>query len=521
MIEYRKIKVLPNLFVNLMGMRIRRTLQVKLVLVIATLLSMMYVKVQAASFDCKKATTYTEKTICQNPILSTLDEEMVSVFNQVILNKQDAKSIEKQQLQWLQNTRNVCQTHECLEKVYRERIKELYDTPSKPVNLDNSELCGKGNVTTELRNIKEWEKCINKVSKKVDIVQVGNFGVEAAIKYQCGDRPVEESASMVSGIGVSPYDLVRSKTWKNRFISITKDKYDDFINRLEMSSGNTISKDGWIFGEGGKPHFFGSDTAAFAINISSGEVFAAILEDGDKITGFGFDSSWGNAPESLQTWKKNHVKIENQGSENLVQTPITIVIDENDKSILESIIVIGIIFLLLIIVILIVRSWQGDPYKFRLIGEIMKNRIFNETFISLFSLPFLVSRDILNFWSYDFWSYDDILNFWSYPDIYDVWSFFNQTSMYCKDNYVLLYSLFFWIFLISFSLRINKFIKSKMTKDWLHWIYACILSLLVVLLSLDTSGDFYPIQKICCIWFTALLIFLIKENVKKTSKNES
>ena len=56
------------------------------------------------------------------------------------------------------------------------------------------------------------------------------------------------------------------------------------------------------------PHSGGHDEAAFAINIASGEVFCVMLEEGNKITGFGFGTSWEDAPKFLQTWAKKREK---------------------------------------------------------------------------------------------------------------------------------------------------------------------------------------------------------------------
>ena len=150
---------------------------------------------------------------------------------------------------------------------------------------------------------KEWDKCVEKVSKRVNTGKVGTLGLDNAINKQCGRySPVEETASMISGIGVSPNELVRSKKWKKKFMDITKDKYTDFVDSLLLESETTTLENGWIFGYGSKPHFVGTYDAAFAINVSSGDVFVAMNEN-NTISGFGFYSSWGNAPEPLKEWK--------------------------------------------------------------------------------------------------------------------------------------------------------------------------------------------------------------------------
>jgi hypothetical protein len=161
-------------------------------------------------------------------------------------------------------------------------------------------------ATATPRTVKEWEKCRDKAEASVDFHEQGNAGIESAIQKQCGEPPVNESGT-VRGIGIHPYDLVRSKTWKKKFTNITKKEYEIFTHRLSVA-GITRLEEEWLVGEGNAPHSGGDSEAAFAINVASGEVFVAMLEDGNKISGFGFGTSWENAPKFLQTWAKKRKK---------------------------------------------------------------------------------------------------------------------------------------------------------------------------------------------------------------------
>ena len=79
------------------------------------------VQVSAASYDCAKAVTIVEKTICATPRLSALDEELATTYKAV------AKSAEARQEQraWLV-TRNACEDNaECIEASYLARIASL------------------------------------------------------------------------------------------------------------------------------------------------------------------------------------------------------------------------------------------------------------------------------------------------------------------------------------------------------------------------------------------------------------
>jgi uncharacterized protein len=94
-----------------------------------------------ASFDCGKATTPIEKTICADPALATLDGRLASVYAQAKKNV-DAKYLG--QARWLRVERNGCSTRKdlgsCLSFAYNERIRVLeslttasvYASPANP-----------------------------------------------------------------------------------------------------------------------------------------------------------------------------------------------------------------------------------------------------------------------------------------------------------------------------------------------------------------------------------------------------
>ena len=85
--------------------------------------------VQAASFDCNKATTETEIAICNDPELSALDDRLSGVYvkgRQVTKNVSGSNlKIQNDQIDWL-NKRNQCGPEtSCLLNAYQTRIEEL------------------------------------------------------------------------------------------------------------------------------------------------------------------------------------------------------------------------------------------------------------------------------------------------------------------------------------------------------------------------------------------------------------
>jgi uncharacterized protein len=79
----------------------------------------------AASFNCAKAKTWSEKTICNTKQLSNLDELLAASFKKALANSSDTAGLKKEQLNWLTSTRDVCSDVDCLKGVYTTRIAEL------------------------------------------------------------------------------------------------------------------------------------------------------------------------------------------------------------------------------------------------------------------------------------------------------------------------------------------------------------------------------------------------------------
>jgi glucose/arabinose dehydrogenase/uncharacterized protein YecT (DUF1311 family) len=94
----------------------------------------------AASFDCAKASTPTEKAICADPILSRLDEQLDDAYRVAQKRAASRTALRDAQRQWLATRRDVCRNAACLRAAYQARIDAL---------LDES----KGNPTSETLEI--------------------------------------------------------------------------------------------------------------------------------------------------------------------------------------------------------------------------------------------------------------------------------------------------------------------------------------------------------------------------------
>lgn len=78
-----------------------------------------------ASFDCEKAATAVEGLICGNAELATLDVRTADAYKTVRDGVDDRSAMQKEQVEWLKHTRNLCKTLECLFQVYTERAEDL------------------------------------------------------------------------------------------------------------------------------------------------------------------------------------------------------------------------------------------------------------------------------------------------------------------------------------------------------------------------------------------------------------
>ena len=97
--------------------------------------------IRAASFDCSKASTKTEKAICGDPILSKLDEDMAAAYSKA-LKTSDPDAVKKGQRKWLKEVLAPCiEDKVCIKKAYENRLRQLESsaieepTPSQDSNI--------------------------------------------------------------------------------------------------------------------------------------------------------------------------------------------------------------------------------------------------------------------------------------------------------------------------------------------------------------------------------------------------
>jgi uncharacterized protein len=92
---------------------------------LAAAAAMAGLQAQAASFDCAKASSQTEKSICASDQVSMLDEELSKVYTDAARTHTNSNALRASQREWLRNTRDKCQDEACLVNVYQRRIASL------------------------------------------------------------------------------------------------------------------------------------------------------------------------------------------------------------------------------------------------------------------------------------------------------------------------------------------------------------------------------------------------------------
>lgn len=95
-------------------------------LVAASAWLMLVAHAQAASFDCAKARTAVEKSICADPGLSALDEHLGRYYAAArVALAHDTSCLVADQRHWLRNVRNACKGAECLTRATLQRLAVL------------------------------------------------------------------------------------------------------------------------------------------------------------------------------------------------------------------------------------------------------------------------------------------------------------------------------------------------------------------------------------------------------------
>jgi len=79
----------------------------------------------AASFDCAKASTTIEKTICADDQISDLDGQLSVIYKNALSATVDIAKLKEEQKDWIIRVRNKCEGAACLRAAYQARVDVL------------------------------------------------------------------------------------------------------------------------------------------------------------------------------------------------------------------------------------------------------------------------------------------------------------------------------------------------------------------------------------------------------------
>lgn len=84
----------------------------------------------ATSFDCSKAATFAEKTVCGSAVLGQLDDALTNNYRNMLTGNlgDGGKDLKREQKEWLRK-RNACKSETCLVAAYRSRVDEICNIP--------------------------------------------------------------------------------------------------------------------------------------------------------------------------------------------------------------------------------------------------------------------------------------------------------------------------------------------------------------------------------------------------------
>lgn len=144
-------------------------------------LLMLPISLYAAGFDCAKASSWAEKTICADPQLSDLDELLAASYKKALAGSSEAVSLKTAQKHWLGSVRDVCQNKECLKAAYTSRLAELNSAVAnsvKPFAISGTyKRYYRGKLDTNSTNITLRDLGNGQVHVGGDSVWIGNAAI--------------------------------------------------------------------------------------------------------------------------------------------------------------------------------------------------------------------------------------------------------------------------------------------------------------------------------------------------------
>lgn len=139
----------------------------------------------AASFDCAKASTLIEQSICADAELAKLDDRLVLAYKQALAVQPNGGELKLQQRTWLKNVRNQCRDIACIKKVYVDRITVLKISAENPASIVSPQ----AERASVLRpTAKGGESSVPLIEKYSESLKIPRDFLSAPLAFQIGGK---------------------------------------------------------------------------------------------------------------------------------------------------------------------------------------------------------------------------------------------------------------------------------------------------------------------------------------------
>ena len=91
--------------------------------------------IELQSFDCKKASSLSEKTICGSDELKVLDSKLAEVYKEKLAKSEGAQILRNEQREWLKKSGSCGGDAACLKTAYDSRLNILRNANVIPAVL--------------------------------------------------------------------------------------------------------------------------------------------------------------------------------------------------------------------------------------------------------------------------------------------------------------------------------------------------------------------------------------------------
>lgn len=207
---------------------------------------------------------------------------------------------------------HTASAHNGISAEEKAQLAKAFKHPEKPAlaKTDNDKLVLPilaiasllGAVTPgHMGNLTQWQNQLAPTQQIVNSADVGYTPRNNTSQDASQIRGQEQG--LLRLIGAAPVDVLDAPEIKGKFAALLGATQPDF--RINLTVSGPVASDGeWLVGAGGRPHAAVTEQAAFAINLRSGEAFAAMLTGGSNVTIYGRNDI--NAmPPPLQNWYAN------------------------------------------------------------------------------------------------------------------------------------------------------------------------------------------------------------------------